>query len=232
MLGIAFFVSKRSLSQVSLSLFYNLAISKKTFCRQHIQPVKTSMAVVVQKMVAAESAGVLFTRHPINGDPSVIVITANYGLGESVVSAKADPDTIYVKRSYNDEVEILGVKMGDKKMVIEMNEETAVNEVELNDEKRRTLCLSTEVILKLAKLGIIMEKFFGTPRDIEFAVTTDQQIYLLQSRPITALNNFTDFEIIHENDAAVMTSNTVYTKANGTELLLPNHKLLHFNVFK
>ena len=50
--------------------------------RQNGQVVKTRMAVVIQEMVAAEAAGVLFTRDPINGDPSKIVITANFGLGE------------------------------------------------------------------------------------------------------------------------------------------------------
>ena len=50
--------------------------------RQNGQPVETGMAVVIQEMVAAEAAGVLFTRDPINGDPSKIVITANFGLGE------------------------------------------------------------------------------------------------------------------------------------------------------
>lgn len=176
------------------------------------------MAVVIQKMVAAESAGVLFSRHPLNGDPSVIVITANYGLGESVVSAKSEPDTFLVKRSYKDELEILGSKAGAKKLLIEMDDDTSIKEIELNDEKRKQLCLSEDVVLKLAKLGVIMEKFFGTPRDIEFAVTGDKKIYLLQSRPITALNNFTDYEIIHENDTPVMSDFDIATKANIGEV--------------
>lgn len=178
------------------------------------------MAVVVQKMVAAEAAGVLFSRHPLNGDPSVIVLTANYGLGESVVSAKADPDTFFVKRSYKDDLELLGSKTGQKKMQIQMDDGTNVKETELSEEQRAALCLSEETVLKLAKLGVIMEKFFGSPRDIEFAITKDQKIYLLQSRPITSLNNFTDYEIIHENDTAVMSVDTIYTKANVGEVVL------------
>lgn len=178
------------------------------------------MAVVVQKMVSAEAAGVLFSRHPLNGDPSVIVLTANYGLGESVVSAKADPDTFFVKRSYKDDLELLGSKTGQKKMQIQMDDGTNVKETELSEEKRAALCLSEETVLKLAKLGVIMEKFFGSPRDIEFAITKDQKIYLLQSRPITSLNNFTDYEIIHENDTAIMSADTMFTKANVGEIVL------------
>lgn len=183
------------------------------------------MAIVIQKMVIAESAGVLFTRHPLNGDPSVIVITANYGLGESVVSAKADPDTYFVRRSHKDELDLLGSKMGEKKVLIQMDART-VNEIEIDEEKRKTLCLSEENVLKLSKLGVIMEKFFGTPRDIEFAVTKDNKIYLLQSRPITALNNFSDYEIIHENDSAVMSVENVITKANVGEVILGSVSVL------
>lgn len=50
--------------------------------RQHVQPINAQMAVVVQAMVASDCAGVLFTKHPGNGDPSKVLITANYGLGE------------------------------------------------------------------------------------------------------------------------------------------------------
>lgn len=176
------------------------------------------MAVVVQKMVAAQSAGVLFSRHFLNGDPSVIVITANYGLGESVVSAKSEPDTFLVKRHRNGEVEMLASIVGDKKFTIEMDKEESVKEIELDDETRKKLCLKEDTILKLASLSIVLEKFFGSPRDIEFAVTKDKRIYLLQSRSITALNNFTDFEIIHENDAAIMSPQDVSSKGNVGEV--------------
>jgi hypothetical protein len=229
-LGFSILVPKCSVSKVGSRnrriLAKSLGIS--SFSRQHIQPVITSMAVVVQKMVAAESAGVLFTRHPINGDPSVTVITANYGLGESVVSAKADPDTFLVKKSYSEDLEILGTKMGEKKVSIEMDGGTSVKDIEISDEKRNKLCLSDETVLKLAKLGLIMEKFFGTPRDIEFAVTKNEKIYLLQSRPITSLNSFTDFEIIHENDSAVMShSHDMYTKANVGEVITGTMSVLN-----
>lgn len=187
--------------------------------KQNIQPVVTSMAVVIQKMVAAESAGVLFSRHFLNGDPSVIVITANYGLGESVVSAKSEPDTFLIKRLKNDEVEMLASIVGDKKFSIEMDKEESVKEIELDDEMRKKLCLKEDIILKLARMSIVLEKFFGSPRDIEFAVTKDHRIYLLQSRSITALNNFTDYEIVHENDSAIMSPQDVLTKANVGEVL-------------
>ena len=57
------------------------------------------MAVVIQEMVNPDAAGVMFTCDPVSGQPGTITITANYGLGESVVSAQADPDTFVLKRS-------------------------------------------------------------------------------------------------------------------------------------
>lgn len=84
--------------------------------RQHIQPIDVQMAVVVQVMVPADCAGVLFTRHPASGDPSKILITANYGLGETVVSGAVDPDTYIVYRKYKrNSLKLLEKNIGSKK---------------------------------------------------------------------------------------------------------------------
>lgn len=176
------------------------------------------MSVVVQTMIAPHAAGVLFTRHPLNGDPRVMLITANYGLGESVVSAKSDPDTFYIERSYNEDVKVIGTKLGEKKLLIIMDDAGSTVEVECDQENKSKSCMKDDVVLKLAKLGIVMEKLFGSPRDIEFAVCGDK-VYLLQSRPITSLNNYTDFEIEHEFDSAVMGDCCIYTRANVGEVM-------------
>jgi len=90
--------------------------------RQHIQPVNTEMAVVVQIMVPADCAGVLFTRHPASGDPSKILITANYGLGETVVSGAVDPDTYIVYRKYKvNSLSVLERNIGSKKHYLHMS---------------------------------------------------------------------------------------------------------------
>lgn len=90
--------------------------------RQHIQPIDTQMSVVVQIMVPSDCAGVLFTRHPANGDPSKILITANYGLGESVVSGAVDPDSYVVKRMYgSEELSIKQKIIGSKTHFLHMN---------------------------------------------------------------------------------------------------------------
>nr|CAD7420456.1 unnamed protein product [Timema poppensis] len=78
------------------------------------------MGVVVQQMVSAHSAGVLFTRHPVTGDPRHILITANYGLGESVVSALVEPDTILLNRGTENKITIKEIVCGKKAHKITM----------------------------------------------------------------------------------------------------------------
>lgn len=90
--------------------------------RQHIQPIDAQMAVVVQIMVPSDCAGVLFTRHPASGDPSKMLITANYGLGETVVSGAVDPDTYIVYRKYKvNSLKILEKNIGSKKHYLHMS---------------------------------------------------------------------------------------------------------------
>ena len=142
------------------------------------------MAVVIQEMVDAESAGVIFSQSPIDGDPSKIVITANFGLGETVVSAKSDPDTIIVENQFwnnlsklnnqivdlkNPNLRILDKKCGMKSKKLVMNEnETIEMDVDPNDSEN--MSINDEMILKLAKIALELEEAFGTPRDIEFAI--------------------------------------------------------------
>ncbi|GIX83540.1 phosphoenolpyruvate synthase [Caerostris extrusa] len=69
------------------------------------------MAVVIQDMVAS---GVMFTCDPVTNNPSVITITANYGLGETVVSGSVEPDTFVLRRSDEDHVEVESIIIGSK----------------------------------------------------------------------------------------------------------------------
>lgn len=167
--------------------------------RQHIQPIDAQMSVVVQVMVPSDCAGVLFTRHPASGDPSKIMITANYGLGETVVSGAVDPDTYIVYRKYKvNSFNILEKNIGSKKHYLHMPASgqgiegisfSSCECVSLNDESiylnfqgnnvveqvisqtdQNKSCLSDEHILRLSAIGVFVEKLFGNARDIEWAV--------------------------------------------------------------
>lgn len=136
--------------------------------KQNIQPIRTGMAVVLQTMLAAESAGVLFSQHPITGDRKQCLISANYGLGESVVSGEVDPDNFVVQRShYDDQLKIMERVCGKKGYKIQMTEDNDVEKVQVEGEE---FCLRDDVVLKLAEIGIVLEKLYGNGRDIEWGL--------------------------------------------------------------
>ncbi|KAF4524984.1 hypothetical protein B566_EDAN011912 [Ephemera danica] len=172
--------------------------------KQNGQPLDPCMAVVVQQLVPAETAGVMFTRNPFSGNPRQL----------SVVSAIVEPDTIVVKRSWDDmNLTVEETTVGSKLSGIVLGKESTVTDVK--DQQR--LCLNNEQLLALAHIGVTIEKLFGDPRDIEWAFVKDQ-IYLLQARPITALNAWTDFELQHEFDMVVPTDTEIMTLANVGEV--------------
>lgn len=78
------------------------------------------MGVVIQEMAPVTSAGVLFTLDPVTSDPGVMVINANYGLGESVVSGCSEPDLVKVKRTWENKLSLLSEEIGSKKTLIKM----------------------------------------------------------------------------------------------------------------
>nr|XP_053638125.1 prodigiosin synthesizing transferase PigC-like [Cherax quadricarinatus] len=185
--------------------------------RQHGQGVEAGMGVVVQQMVEAEVAGVMFTIDPVTVNPAYIVITANYGLGESVVSAVVDSDTIVVRRSWRDQLSLVHTKLGAKKIKYTIKEEGGPVKEEVSEEERRKVCLSETTALRLAGLAVYLHQAFATHRDIEFALV-QERVYLLQARPVTGLQVWTDYEVTHEHDTAIITDHELLTKANTGEV--------------
>lgn len=146
--------------------------------RQHGEPLIPGMGVVFQEMVDADAAGVLFTVDPTNGDPSRMILTANYGLGESVVSAAVDPDTIYLKRTSGGDVSVAERTLGKKQSRIILLDD-GTREETIPEDEAGTFCISDELAVKIGQLGVYLEKGFGGPRDLEFAVAGGA-LYLLQ----------------------------------------------------
>ncbi|MCY4730651.1 phosphoenolpyruvate synthase, partial [Natronomonas gomsonensis] len=142
-----------------------------------------NIAVVVQQMVDAEKSGVMFTSHPSTGD-STMVIEAAWGLGEAVVSGAVSPDNYVVQRT-NREID---VTVAEKKVMHLKDEETGETvERDVPEEKRTRRVLSDEDISRLVDLGERVEEYYGTPQDVEWAMT-DAGDYMLQSRPITTID--------------------------------------------
>jgi pyruvate,water dikinase len=141
------------------------------------------LAVVVQRMVEAEVAGVLFTANPVTGRRRQAVIDASPGLGESVVSGSVNPDRFTVDTGSG---KILDRRLGDKRRLVRALPGGGTETVDLPDGSA-TACLSDAQITQLASVGQRVEDHFGRPQDIEWAIDAGGALWLTQARPITTL---------------------------------------------
>ncbi len=146
-------------------------------------PRDVRLAVVVQRMVEAEVAGVLFTANPLTGKRQESVINANPGLGEAVVSGASNPDHFVVQSTTG---EIVERRLGDKQVAIQGAPRGGTRTIVTGGSPERS-CLSDEQIRALTALGARVEAWYGTPQDIEWAIDASGQVFLLQARPITTL---------------------------------------------
>jgi pyruvate,water dikinase len=141
------------------------------------------MSVAVQAMVDARVAGVLFTLNPVSGDPSSIAIDASYGLGVTVVGGEVTPDSYLWSKVTR---ELVRTRIGTKEAecVPVPGGGTVVREVE--PELRERPCLEPDEVARLAELGREVERHYGRPQDVEWAIDrAGGEIFLLQARPET-----------------------------------------------
>ena len=148
-----------------------------------IPVIGDELGVAVSKMVNARSSGICFTVNPVTGDASKIIIDANWGLGEGVVSGAESVDRFVVDK---EAFTILDIYIGRKaKQVITKKRGADWDDVPL--EKQSIPCLSNDEIVAVAKLAILLEESLGEPQDIEWAIDPDftppNNVFLLQTRP-------------------------------------------------
>src|ERR687890_184564 len=150
--------------------------------RQGIAPETVSLAVVVQRMVEAEAAGVMFTANPANGRRNEAVVSAAWGLGESVVSGQVTPDSIVVDK---DSGRVISRDIVDKE-VMTVNTDSGTEERPVPEARRREEVLDDDAVAELVSYGVRIEDHYDMPQDIEWAFSNGE-LFILQSRPITAL---------------------------------------------
>ncbi|XP_033762375.1 uncharacterized phosphotransferase YvkC-like [Pecten maximus] len=184
--------------------------------RQNGQPIKVAVGVVIQEMVQSEVSGVIFTKDPVTGSPNLMTIEASFGLGEAVVSGKTTPDTITMFRSWDDQLSIKTKNIGEKKIKIIVKDEGGLEERQTDNSTG--CCLRDSQVLKLSQMAQQVETYFGSPRDIEWALSAEQ-FFLLQARPITTLEQDTEKELCSEFDDALVTHRECLTTANIGEMM-------------
>jgi pyruvate,water dikinase len=147
---------------------------------------RVAMAVVVQRMVPASASGVMFTRSPTTGDRSTIVIEACWGLGSCLVSGEVTPDRFIVNKVTGD----INARTISSKTLrhVPDPERGGVRDEPVPDELQSVSSISDDIIAELVAVGKAIERHYGRPQDIEWAVTGEasgRNIYILQSRPET-----------------------------------------------
>lgn len=164
--------------QVWASLFNARAIFYRH--QNKLDHFRIGIAAVVQKMVNAEKSGIMFTLDPVNMDSSKIIIEAIYGLGELIVKGEINPDhyiiskdnlLIFYKNIVSQDICLKKIGSLNKKINVEKN-------------KKNLQKISDKQIFNLSKIGVNIEKHYGFPQDIEWAIEKNK-IFIVQTRPIT-----------------------------------------------
>ena len=137
-----------------------------------------ALAVVVQRMIPADAAGVAFTLDPVTGRRRVVIESA-WGLGEVVVSGAVTPDSFAVERG-----RIVERNTGDKRIRIDMTATGETTTTEIPDEQRGRASLTDHDVIAVARLAEQVEHHYGRPMDVEWALAGGKP-WLLQARPIT-----------------------------------------------
>ena len=182
--------------------------------RQQGVASELAMAVVVQRLVEADVAGVLFTRDPLDPEGRRMLAEASWGLGESVVSGQVTPDRFHLDR---DTGAVCERHLGAKTV-----ERTAAGIEPVPPERQKQWCLDDSQLARLADLGRQVEQIYGEPRDVEWA-WAGGRFWLLQARPITTADAAEREQVRREEIASLRAlaepGGTVWSRFNLSEVL-------------
>lgn len=142
-----------------------------------------AIAVIVQRMITPAASGVMFSADPSTNDRTRIVIESAFGQGEVVVGGRVEPDT-YILDKAGPTVREVRVGVKTHKIVRGPDGDVVVP---LSGPEAAARVLDDGTVLELARLGMEVERHYGAPQDMEFAIEPDGRIWLVQSRPITTL---------------------------------------------
>jgi phosphoenolpyruvate synthase/pyruvate phosphate dikinase len=178
---------------------------------------RVHLAVVMQKMIFPQAAGILFTADPVTSNRKVSSIEASFGLGEALVSGLVNADVYKVRNG-----KIIAKKISTKKLAVFALQDGGTKEQEIEPERQNRQALTDEQILRLGHMGRKIEEHFGHPQDIEWCLV-DDTFYIVQSRPITTL-----FPIPEANDQ----EHHVYVSVGHQQMMTDPLKPLGLSFFQ
>lgn len=152
-----------------------------------IDHAEVFMAVVVQEMIQSEVSGITFTANPVTGSENEMIIEASWGMGAAIVDGRVTPDRYIIERKG---LTLREKRIAEKRFMVPACLKEAgkgrLEEVPHGMRQRETL--SPDLMRTVAEWALKSEKHFGSPQDLEWAIT-DGQFYILQSRPITIMGH-------------------------------------------
>jgi phosphoenolpyruvate synthase/pyruvate phosphate dikinase len=184
------------------SLFTERAVTYRR--RNGIDHRTVDMAVVVQRMVFARAAGILFTADPVTGNRQVARVEASFGLGEALVSGLVNPDVYTVRDG-----EVVAKAIAAKQRAVHALPGGGTRERAIDPRRQEQPALTDAQVVRLAELGRRIEAHVGSPQDIEWCLV-DDGFQIVQSRPITTL-----FPIPESNDR----ENHVYVSVGHQQMM-------------
>ncbi|WP_425543834.1 rifamycin-inactivating phosphotransferase [Streptomyces crystallinus] len=167
------------ISRCWASLFTERAVTYRR--RGGVDDRTVQMAVVVQRMVFPDAAGILFTADPVTGNRKVATVDAGFGLGEALVSGLVNPDVFTVRDGA-----VVARTIAAKQRALEALPEGGTREVAVDAQRQEQPALTDAQVVRLVELGRRIEAHFGRPQDIEWC-WADGTFQIVQSRPITTL---------------------------------------------
>ena len=167
------------ISRCWASLFTERAVTYRL--RNWFDHRKAHMAVVVQKMVLPQAAGILFTADPVTSNRKVACVEASFGLGEALVAGLVNADVYKVRDG-----EVVAKAVATKQLAIHASPAGGTQQLAIEPERREQPALTDAQVVRLAQLGRQIEAHFGHPQDIEWCLI-DDEFQIVQSRPITTL---------------------------------------------
>jgi len=168
----------RKVKECWASLYGARVISYRAKKEFYDEPV---IAVVVQRMVNSDKAGVMFTANPRNNNLNSLVIEGAFGLGEVVVGGLVAPDYYEIDKS---NMKVRDTRISHKNFKIIRDEKGSNKNIDLSEKEASEQVLKDKEILQIAGLGMKIEQHYGSPQDTEWAIEGNK-VFMLQSRPIT-----------------------------------------------
>lgn len=197
------------------SLFTERAVTYRR--RNDIDHRTVHMAVVVQKMVFPDAAGILFTADPVTGNRKVATVDAGFGLGEVLVSGLVNPDVFKVRHG-----EVVAKAIAVKRRAVHALPAGGTQDVAIDSQRQEQPALTDAQVVRLVRLGRRIEAHFGRPQDIEWCLV-DDGFRIVQSRPITTL-----FPIPESGDQ----ENHVYVSVGHGQMMTDPMKSLGYSMWQ